>query len=241
MMAQLTACVTLLPEPKPAPSIFRFSHPAEANRNSILPDKVVLAVDEPAASDLLDSEHLFVKNHSGSLSLIDNIRLDAPLPEALHLLIARRLRAADPNLQALSHTRGVRADFLLQSEIYALELSGDLARDAEALARFEMSIQLVDRATTKILLSRDISSELSGSAGSDAQAFALLDGAVQDVISQISSLVLTAIKTRREEKITKMDSAGQPENPAPSQGSSDDSQLTGFEFMTNESVEPVME
>ena len=47
MMAQLTACVTLLPEPKPTPSLFRFSHPAEANRNSILPDKVLLAVDEP--------------------------------------------------------------------------------------------------------------------------------------------------------------------------------------------------
>jgi len=180
----LSGCVTLLPGPGAAPSVFNIEAP-----DAPFPDaqKVdwSIAVARPIMPRMLSSADLVLREADNRIAFVGGAAWAEPAPDLLQRTLASSLSRSG-KIVAATPESGVRADCELQWDVYAFD-----ARDAGGgfSARFEASARLVGR-NRAIQQSMRIATTGEASGNSVRAAASALTDAALKAVDQAGSWAL---------------------------------------------------
>ena len=153
LLASLTACVSLLPDPAPADSIYRLSVARER-----VPQKAtarVIRVDRPSASIVFETQDIIVSPDGRTLAVAGGARWAEVIPvlvqESLVDVMGQR-----PNLVGVIPASGARTNIRIHLTIKSFEARFDQGRDRPPLAVVHYSVTLANSADRNFLGSFDI-------------------------------------------------------------------------------------
>lgn len=188
-VAGLSACTSILPEPKPAPAIYRLSVPEmTGNVHSSGP---VVNIMMPTAPHVLGGTDIILSPDGRRLTSAAGARWAEPVPEQLRHVLLDAL-AQDGQVLGVIPQGGTNAQFWLNMDIRAFEADFDQGEDQPPLAVVQLVLNMTETGSRKLLGTKNIratarADERRVSSIVEAQDVATRK-AMQDAVSWIKSM-----------------------------------------------------
>ena len=162
--------------------------PAAAATTSRLPWQ--LAVAKAEASESLATDRIAIRRGAIMDYYADAQWSDA-VPALLQNLLVEALEKNGALMSVASDVAGIRADYILQTEVHAFEARYDNG-DAAPVIVVDLTVKLIASRTAEILSARQFHQEQQASANSVAAAVAAFDQAVAAALQEIVPWVRAA-------------------------------------------------
>lgn len=178
-LAGLTAaCVSVLPEAGPPPSIYRLSLHDVATPPKF--GSTVLEIALPSSSRVLANNRVAVMEETGSLAYLEGARWAAPVPRLIQMSASAHLSTA-PRLKAVVLPEdGVPATAELRLKIEAFEFAA-----GEREGRIALAATLIDTTSRNVIGSARFAQAAPATGSRDRDAINALDTATEAVMIDI--------------------------------------------------------
>ena len=184
--AVLPGCVSLLPDPAPADSVYRLFVARER-----VPQKataLVIRVDRPSASNVFETQDILVSPDGRRLAVAGNARWAEVIPvlvqESLVDVMGQR-----PNLVGVIPSSGARTDTRIHLTIKSFEARFDNGQDNPPLAVVHYSVALANAADRNFLGSFDIEKTVRASEARVTSIVDAMDEANKQAMNAIADWV----------------------------------------------------
>lgn len=182
--AALSGCVSILPEPGPAPLVFRIEAPDAPFQQARKADWSI-AIGRPSASRTLSGADLVLREDDNRIAFVGGAEWAEPTPDMLQRALAAALTRSGKIVAATTES-SARADCELQWDIYSF----DARQTADGFsARFEAAARLVGR-NRAIQQSTQIAATAEASGGTVRSAAAALTEAALKGMDQAGGWAL---------------------------------------------------
>lgn len=131
LAASLSACVSILPDPAPAPSVYRLTSSAEAAAKTVTAE--IIRVDRPTASQIFNSSDIVVSNGGQTLSAIAQAKWSEATPVVIQDAMIDAL-GSSPEFIGLLPTSGARTETRLHLVVKNFEAEFDNGPENAPLA-----------------------------------------------------------------------------------------------------------
>lgn len=176
-----SACVSVLPEPGPAPTIYGL-RAGMVERASGEPKDVVLAVAVPSAPRSAAGADI-VWRRDREIAFMDRAAWDGAAPDLLQALLVDTMDRRGGVRAVVRGGAGVRAEAEVRWDVLAFEV---VEGDGPLEARIEIAAQLVDLRSRALLQAGRFTARAPISARSGRAAAAALERAASDASLQIA-------------------------------------------------------
>jgi len=177
------SCVSLLPEPAPAPSIYRLTQsPVSAEPISGAPS---LRIAVPDAETALQGADVVVSPDGRRLAFAAGARWSQPIPELLQDAAMQSL-AQSGNLITITPPTVVRADYTLEPVIRAFEASFDRGEEAPPLAKIRILVTLTDMKSRQVIAKKEFYGEQRATEVRVTSIVNALDSLTQTVMAEMA-------------------------------------------------------
>jgi len=186
----LGGCLSsILPEPAPAPSVYRMSIPTQSIQKA--PNATVLRVDNPSGARTYNTRDILVITSDGTLSSAAGAQWIDTIPQIIQDS-ALSAFGQSSNYISVIPVAGTRADVRLHIDIRDFTAVYDQGNQAPPLARTQISVTLAKASTRKFLGNFDAYGEARASDNRvssivDAQSRAT-QAAMDDMVEWMNSL-----------------------------------------------------
>ncbi len=189
--AMLSAsCVSLLPKPSAAPSIYRLSQlPVLAEPISGAPS---LRVSVPGAAKALQGMDIVVSPDGERLAYASGARWSEPIPRLLQDAAMQSLGQSG-NIFAIVPPTSVRADFALETRIRSFEADFDRGETSAPLAKVRISATLTDLENRRVIAKKEFYAEQRASEARVSSIVNALDDLTQSVMTDMTGWVQTSM------------------------------------------------
>jgi ABC-type uncharacterized transport system auxiliary subunit len=179
LAALATGCISVLPEPAPAPWVFPLrAGPVEVAPRELTP--IVIGVPAPAAADALaGSEMVWMKD--GQIAYAERAVWQSRAPAALQGLLIETIDAQNLVRAATPIADGVRADAEIRWQLNSFEVveNGDLT------ARIAVDVKLMDSNSRKFVAATQVRRERKFSDRSASRAAEALQSVAREATQEI--------------------------------------------------------
>lgn len=146
----VSGCVSLLPEPPPAPQIYPLRAAVTPTQGTAAP--LVIAVGRPnAVQALAVLDVVWVRD--GQIGYMERAVWSARMPEALQMLLAETISAQNLAAAAIRVGEGPRADYEVRWDVHAFQVEETAGRIE---ARLDVSARLMESGTRRIVSARPL-------------------------------------------------------------------------------------
>jgi len=186
ILVSLSACVSLLPEPAPADSVYRLSVARER-----VPQKataLVIRVDRPSASNVFETQDIIVSPDGRRLAVAGGARWAEVIPvmvqESLVGVMGQR-----PNLVGVIPSSGARTNTRIHLTIKSFEARYDQGQERPPLAVVHYSVALANSADRNFIGSFDVEKTVRADASRVTAIVDAMDEANKQAMNEIADWV----------------------------------------------------
>ncbi|MET0545041.1 MAG: ABC-type transport auxiliary lipoprotein family protein [Caulobacterales bacterium] len=154
LAALSSGCLTVFPDPKPAPQIFQLE-PREHAFASAPKVEWTISVARPAASRALSGADLVLREGENRVVYVEGSEWAEPVPDLMQRALTASLDRSG-KIIAVTPEAGARADCELQWDLYAFDV---VEHGHRFSARFEASVRLIEGRRRMIMGSTQVSSK----------------------------------------------------------------------------------
>ncbi len=154
----LGGCLSLLPEPKPAPTVYRLYMPvnhATQNTNDKIFNKTVINIDYPQAAKALAGSDIVLSPDGRRLTAAAGASWAEPVPAQIRQALIDELE--NSKIIGVIPKGGTRVPYRLNIDIRRFEAVFDNGEDAPPLAIVKLRLSLTDNKTRSLIGSKTIS------------------------------------------------------------------------------------
>jgi len=127
----LSACVSILPDPEPAPAVYRLGVSAQSVES--VPDAEIIRIDRPAATQIFNSTDIVVTQDGQKLSAIAQSKWSEVMPVIIQNTMVEALEGSS-QFVGLIPTSGARTKTRLHLSIKNFEANFDQGPESSPLA-----------------------------------------------------------------------------------------------------------
>lgn len=179
-------CVSLLPEPVAAPSVYRLtSAPISVTP---LPDAPVVRIAVPISPKALQGTDIVVSPDGYRLAAASGARWSQPLPKLLQDAVVQALGQRD-TITPIAPPTSARADYALETNVRAFEAAFDKGETSPPLVKFRISATLTDLTNRKIVCKREFYAEQRSGEIRVTKIVETLDGLTRTVMADMSDWI----------------------------------------------------
>lgn len=185
-----SACVSLLPEPAAAPSIYRLSElPVSVAPNIGAP---AVRISVPSAPKALQGTDLVVSPDGQRLAYASGARWAEPIPRLLQDAALQALGQRQM-ITAIAPPTVARGDYALELKIRAFEASFEGNEDAAPLARFRVAATLTELDSRRVIGKREFYAEKRADAVRLRSIVKAQDEITQSVMTEMSDWIVERV------------------------------------------------
>lgn len=191
--ATLSACVSVLPEAKPAPIVYRLSVPQSAHPTPVANTKVI-NIEFPQAPRALSGTDIVLSLDGRRLTAAAGATWSEPVPSQIRSALIEML-AKDGQITGVIPKGGTRVPYRLNMEIRRFEAVFDRGEEFAPNAVVHINLTLTDTKSRKLVGIHMVSTDVRARAKTvsaivEAQDSAT-DAAMQDISAWLAGLVGT--------------------------------------------------
>jgi ABC-type uncharacterized transport system auxiliary subunit len=204
-----SACVNLLPEPPPAPTIFALDAAPAGAPTQGLPKDVVISVATPAATTAMSGNDIAWRTN-GTLSFVDGASWEGRKLDLLQNLLVHTIDRRGGARGAVRSGEGT-ANAELRWDLIAFEVleAGDLA------AHMHVYAKVFDSRTRRLISAREFEEKVPMSGRSMAVAARALEQTAQQMAAKIADWAVDAAPTPAQDVGPKLLGDDQPDGKQP--------------------------
>ncbi len=181
----LSACVSVLPEPKPAPTVYRLSIPTNAPEKTVQ-NTTVINIEFPHAPRALGGTDIVLSPDGRRLTAAGGASWAEPVPSQIRHVLIDTL-AGSGRITGVIPKGGTRAPYRLNIEIRRFEAVFSNGEEAAPNALVYLNLTLTDTKSRKLVGTHSVSTNVWAGAKSVSAIVEAQDGATQKAMDDISA------------------------------------------------------
>lgn len=193
LFTSLAGCVSVLPEPAAAPTIYRLTVPV-AGQDMPLEQTNVVNIEYPLASSMLGGTDIVLSPDTRSLTAAANARWAEPVPSLLRNALIDGLTMRG-NVTGVVPKGSTRVPYRLNTDIRRFEAVFDRGENAGPLAVVQLKLAVTEAKTRKLIGTRTIYAEQRAGAATVSSIVGAQEGATQQAVDEIVQWLNTSLNT----------------------------------------------
>ena len=194
LTTSLTGCVSnLLPEPAPAPKIYRFK--AAASPVSPSAQAFLLRVDRPAVSKSLQGQNIVISPDGQRLAVVEQAKWAEPLPTMIQSSLLDVMSGREELIGVLP-TSGARTDYRIHLTVRHFEAEFDRGEGLAPLVVIDYAATLSDATSRQLLGSKNFKETLRASDYSVSAIVRAQENANKGVMNNIADWIESVLKNK---------------------------------------------
>ncbi len=187
LTASLSACVSVLPDPEPANSIYRLTMtPEKVEPSRTAP---IIRIDQPTAARLVGTRKIIVSPDAQRLAVAGGAEWADTLPNMLQKAVVDKL-ATRPDLNGVMPAAGARANYRVHMNIDAFEARFDNGPEAAPLVMISYSVTFADTATRRLMGTRQFNESIRADSNRISSIVAAMNRANELALSDMTEWFL---------------------------------------------------
>ena len=191
----LSACVSVLPKPAPAPTVYRLTVPEYADRQAVVPSKVI-NIEYPLAPRPIGGADIMLSSDNRSLTAAANAHWAEPVPDMIRNTLIDAL-AANSDITGVIPKGSTRVPFRLNTDVRRFEAVFDRGPESGPLAIVQLNLSLTGTKSRNLISTRTIRTEARASTASVSAIVSAQEAATLDATRQITQWLDSAMSGPR--------------------------------------------
>lgn len=186
----LSGCISLLPEPAPAPSIYRLSSVDGANE--VVVGSQAILIRKPDAPLALKGTEISLSPDGRRIAYAENAEWEAPIPQLIQQALIDGFEKSE-TLHPVTSATGIRANYALTVNVRSFEAVFVDGKKKAPEARVIVTATLTDMSERGLLGSKTVSKRKMASAREVSKIVIAQEGALRDAVDELVVWAETAI------------------------------------------------
>ena len=182
MGLSLSACISVLPDAKAAPTVYRLSVPG-ALATSVNAQSTVVNIEYPKAPKALGGTDIVLSPDGRRLTAASGASWSEPVPNLLRNVLIDTL-GRDGKVTGIIPNGSTRVPYRLNMDIRRFEAVFDNGEDAAPLAIIQLNLTLVDTSTRNIVGTHAVQKTVRANEKSVSAIVSATDRASQDAMQE---------------------------------------------------------
>lgn len=188
LSASLSACVSILPDPAPAPSVYRLA--SNSNVVAAAPDAEIIRIDRPSATQIFNSSDIVVTEDGQKLSAVAQAQWSEATPIIIQNAMIEALEGSS-QFVGLIPTSGARTETRLHLGIKNFEANFDNGLESAPLAIVNYRVTYARADDRKLLGTHSVRKTVRAQSINVSAIVAAIedanDAAMSDIVSWLES------------------------------------------------------
>ncbi len=184
MVFGFSSCMSFLPKPKSAPTVYRLSIPVNSSQMSV-ENKIVINIGFPQAPRALSGTDIVLSPDGRRLTAAGGALWAEPVPNQIQLALIDAL-ASNKQITGVMPKGGIRAHYRLNIEIRRFEAIFDNGEEAAPKALVQLDLTLTDTKTRELMGKYSARQEIRARAKTVSAIVDAQDSATSAAMGEIS-------------------------------------------------------
>lgn len=193
-LAGLGGCVSLLPDPKPAPTVYRLAV-LEGDAVTANPDAKVINIEYPTAPRALNGTDIILSPDGRRLTAAAQANWAEAVPSMLRNTLIEVL-TQDPDMIGMIPRGSTRVQYRLNIDIRRFEAVFENGEDAAPVAMVRLNLSLTDTSSRQLIGSHTFSKRIAASAKSVSSIVRAQDAATSAAMHETIGWLRTKLSGR---------------------------------------------